>query len=252
MNYDILTRSLKDFLSPKFLTLSFAPLLTAAVVLSILMFIGVGEIVDLIQAGSQSGDFSFIDESSYPILTKILSYAVVHWIIAALFYVFGVFLVVVFSVVIGVLTLGFLTPTVVKTLHSKYYSHLPLPSDTVSISKTVLITLFIFIKFILLLLVCIPFMLIPIFNVLAFNAPFYYLFHKLMVFDVASNVFNKTSYKEALTPYTWQILFITFCFFIFALIPILGLFLQLFFAIYLTHYMFLKVVKQPLTHTRID
>lgn len=250
MNYDILNKSFKDFFSPKFLSLSFAPLIAALVVLSILMFLGVSEIVELIKEGAQNGDFSFIDESSYPLLAKILSFAVVHWLIAGLFYVFGIFLVVVFSVVIAVLTLGFLTPYVVKTLHVKYYSEIPLPKDTLSVFKTVLITIFVFIKFVLLLLVCIPFMFIPIFNIVAFNAPFYYLFHKLMTFDVASNIFSASSYNEALKPYTWQIFFITFCFFILALIPIIGLFLQLFFVIYLTHYIFSKVLTAPVLENK--
>ena len=245
MNYDILSKSLKDFLSPKFLTLSFAPLFVALIVLSILMFLGVNEVIMMIKTASASGDFSFVDEASYPILTKILSFAVVHWMLTALFYVFGIFLVVVFSIVIAVLTLGFLTPHIVKTLHKQYYSHISLPKDTLSVFKTVLITIFVFVKFILLLIICIPFMFIPIFNIIAFNAPFYYLFHKLIIFDVASNIFSASTYNKALKPYTWQILLITLCFFILALIPIIGLFLQLFFVIYLTHYIFSNISKTP-------
>ncbi|MFV0481276.1 MAG: EI24 domain-containing protein, partial [Campylobacteraceae bacterium] len=242
MNYEIFNKSLKDFLSGKFLTLSFAPLLAAAIVLSILMVLGVKELLDLIQTFIDTNSIDPVFKEEYPWLVKILSYGFVHWIISAIFFTFGSLLVVVFSIVIAVLVLGFLTPTVVKTLHQKYYSHLPLPKETLSVSKTLLITLFIFLKFIGLLLICIPFMFIPLVNIIAFNAPFYYLFHKLMVFDVASNIFDESSYKKAIEPFKMQLIVITFCFFILALIPVLGLFLQLFFAIYLTHYIFLKVL----------
>ncbi|MDR0467602.1 MAG: EI24 domain-containing protein [Campylobacteraceae bacterium] len=246
MNNTILAKSFKDFFSPKFLALSFTPLIVALVVLSILMFIGVSEIVDIIREGAKSGDFSFIDESSYPIITKILSFAVVHWIIAMLFYTFGIFLVIIFSIIIAVLTLGFLTPYVVKVLHTKHYSHLPLPKDTLPIPKMVLITVFIFIKFLALLLICLPIIFVPVLHL----TPFYYLFHKLITFDVASSIFSASSYNEALRSHGWQMVFITLCFFVLMLIPVIGLFLQLFFVIYLTHYLFSKIAINPILETK--
>lgn len=242
MNFDILNKSIKDFFSPKFLSLTFIPLVVPLVVLSFLMFLGVSEIVNLISEGSKSGDFAFIDETTYPIIAKILSYTVVHWILSAFFYAFGFFVVVAFSVIIAVLTLGFLTPYVVKTLQAKYYQNVPLPKETLSVFKTILATIFIFVKFLLLLIVCLPFMFIPVVNILAFNAPFYYLFHKLLTFDVASNIFDTKSYKNALSPYFLQLIIITFCFFLLSLVPVVGLFVQLFFVIYLTHYIFIKLM----------
>lgn len=242
MNHDVLTRSLRDFFSSKFLTLSFAPLLGAAIVLSIVMFLGISEVISILKNEIQNDSYIFFNGESYPILTKILSFAVVHYIIGAFLWFIGGFLIVVLSIVVAVLIVGFLTPTVVKILHARYYSHLPLAKDPVSNSKMIIITIGILLKFILLFIICIPFLFIPVVNIAIFNIPFYYLFHKLLIFDVTSNIFSKLSYKKSVESYRWNFMVITFFFYLLALIPIFGLFLQLFFIIYLTHYVFLKIV----------
>ncbi|MDR2099932.1 MAG: EI24 domain-containing protein [Campylobacteraceae bacterium] len=241
MNYaDIFSKSVNDFFSKKFLTLSFAPLLIALVVLSFLMFLGVNEILYVLESMSNDGAEGL--EIDFPILAKILSFAVVHYILTVLIYLLGTFLVLAFSVVIGVLALGFLTPIVVKTLHAKYYSQHELHSA--GTLKTLGITLFIILKFLLLSLLCIPLAFVPILNSFIFGALLFYLFYKLLVFDVISNIVDEKEIKKILNLMGMKLVLICFAFYLLALIPIIGLFLQLFFAIYLTHYFFAVLIKE--------
>ncbi|MDR2635275.1 MAG: EI24 domain-containing protein [Campylobacteraceae bacterium] len=241
MNHiDIFSRSINDFFSKKFLLLSFAPLLIALAVLFCLMLLGASEVLDILQEATADGAAGL--EEDYPILAKILSFAVVHYILAVLVYFLGTFLVVTFGVVIGVLALGFLTPTVVKTLHEKYYSQYEL--RPVSTPKTLKITLFIILKFLLLLLLSIPLMLVPIINTFVFSAVLFYLFYKLLVFDAASNIVGEKEIAELVERIRPKLIFICFIFYLMALRPIAGQFLQLYFAIYLTHYFFITLIKK--------
>jgi hypothetical protein len=241
MNYvEIFSKSVKDFFSKKFLTLSFAPLFIALIALFCLMLLGANEVLYILKTMTIDGAVDF--EVNFPILAKILSFAITHYILTVLIYLFGTFLVFTFGVIIGVLTLGFLTPIVVKTLHKKYYSQYELHS--VSTPRTVVVTLFIILKFLLLLLLCIPLMLIPIINTFVFSAVLFYLFYKILVFDVASNIVNEKGIEQLLEQGRPKLMFICFIFYLLALIPLIGLFLQLFFAIHLTHYFFAILIKR--------
>ncbi|MDR1975613.1 MAG: EI24 domain-containing protein [Campylobacteraceae bacterium] len=235
----VLSKSINDFFSKKFLTLTLLPLFIALGVLLSLALLGAGELLDILKASLDDGTAL---ENSYPIISKILSFAIVHYLISIIIYFFGAFLAVIFSVIIGVLCLGFLTPVVVKTLHKRYYGEYELRS--VSVAKTISTTIFILLKFLLLLILVIPLMFVPVLNILAINAPFFYLFYKLLIFDVTSNITDDVGIKELLRRGGVSLLFITFVFYLLALIPLVGLFLQLFFAIYLTHYIFTFLIKK--------
>ncbi|MDR2081096.1 MAG: EI24 domain-containing protein [Campylobacteraceae bacterium] len=241
MNYiEIFLKSADDFFSKKFLTLSFAPLLIALIVLFCLMLLGANEILHILKAAAIDGGIGF--EVNFPVLAKILSFAAAHYILTILIYLFGIFLVLLFSIAIGVLTLGFLTPTVVKTLHKKYYSQYELSS--VSTPKTLAVTLFIILKFLFFLLLSIPLMFVPIINSFVLGAVLFYLFYKLLVFDVVSNITDEKGIEQLLERNRPKLMFICFIFYLLALIPFFGLFLQLFFAIYLTHYFFTVLIKK--------
>jgi hypothetical protein len=198
------------------------------------MLLGTNEIVNIIQ--------NSVDNEHDSLLSKILNFAAVHYIISGIFYIFGSFLVVVLSIFIAVLALGFFTPIVVKTLHAKYYNTYPVKSF--GTLKSISVIFINFWKFIFIFLLCIPFLFIPFVNIAVFNIPFFYLFYKLLVFDVASNIFDEKNYSQNLRPLKRRLLLTCLVFYFLALIPIFGLFLQLFFAIYLTHYIFSSLIKE--------
>lgn len=229
----IFDKSLKDYLSAKFLGLSFATVLIPMIVMGILLVMGGSEIIDILTQGAQNDDFSFVDGENHPFLVTILKLTFVKWILVTLFYSLGTIFAVLLSLLIAMMVLGFLTPIVVSTLHKKYYSHIGelKPMNSIKVYKAMAMTI---LKFLVLLIVLIPFMWIP----LVINIPFFYLFYKLMVVDVASNMMDENRLKVAEKRWFSKLFFLSLIFFVLSLIPIIGIFLQLFFAIYFAHFFF--------------
>lgn len=230
----IFERSLKDYISPKFLSLSFATLIIPLLILGSLLVIGGGEIFDALSAGATSGDFSFIDASEHPFLVALLRFGVVKWIIATLFYTVGGLFAVLLSLVIAMIVLGFLTPMVVSTLHKKHYQEIGLlhPMKSTTVFRMMGMT---FLKFFVLFIVCLPFLFIPY----IINIPFFYLFYKLMIIDVGSNIMDYENFKAFEKKWFSKLILLSAAFFFLSLIPVIGIFLQLFFATYFAHFFFI-------------
>lgn len=237
----LLEKSLKDYLTPKFLGLSFATLIIPLIVLFFVLIVGGGEFFDILSQGAESGDFTFLSEEQYPILTTILKLSIVKWILVSIFYLFGGLIAVLLSLLIAIIVLGFLTPIVVATIHKRHYLELgSLRSMSTAGSWNMIIM--VILKFVLLLIVAIPFMFIPLINFFAINAPFLYLFHQMMVIDVGSNMMDKSHFLSASKKHFKSLLVLSVMFFALSIIPIVGIFLQLFFAIYYTHFFFEKEI----------
>ncbi len=229
----IFEKSVSDYFSGKFLSLSFVIFLVPMCIFGILLVTGANEIIDIFTQGANTGDFSFLSENEYPFLTAILKFAVVKWIVVTLFYSLGVIFVVLFSLLVAMIILGLLTPMVVKTVHKKHYAHKPPPQPMENIKVYKILSINI-LKFLALFLISIPFMWIP----LVINLPFFYLFYKLVIVDVASNMMSEEKFNKIKKEKFGRLIFLSLCFFVLSLIPIAGIFLQLFFAIYFTHFFF--------------
>jgi len=89
----------------------------------------------------------------------------------------------------------------------------------------------------------IPFYFIPILNIIAFNLPLYYFFHKMLVYDISSNMttreenekikyFNKNSLRAK-----------TLFLYLISLIPFTIFFTAVFYVIYLGNTYFIEVRK---------
>ncbi len=231
---NLFQRSLKDYLSPKFLGLSFAVLFIPLILLGILLIFGGGELLSLLAEGVESGNFEQIGIDEHPILFKILQFGVVQWLIATFFYALGGLFAVLLSLIIAMVVLGFLTPFVVKNLHEKYYQDsLREECSTGSIMKMMFVVI---LKFIVLFILCLPFIFVPF----AINVPFAYLFYKFLVIDVGSNILNQNDLKIFEKRYFLPLAITSIGFFALSMIPIIGIFLQLFFVIYFTHFFFEK------------
>ncbi len=229
---NLFSKSLKDYLSPKYLGLSFATLLIPMILLGWALFYGGGEIIEILSEGAKTGGFDFIDATEHPFLVKILQFSLVKWLVVTFFYTIGGLFAVLLSLLIAMVVLGFLTPSVVKALHVKYYKHITLyPLKNKEIFKLMLITI---LKFVLLFFICLPFVFIPF----VINIPFFYLFYKFLIIDVGSNIVNMQELKEFERKNFFKILAISSIFFFLSLVPVLGIFIQLFFVIYFTHFFF--------------
>ncbi len=230
----LIEKSLKDYLSPKYLGLSFATLLIPMIVLGWALFYGGGEIIEILSEGAKNGGFEFVDASEHPFLVKLLQFGLVKWIIVTFFYTIGGLFAVLLSLVIAMVVLGFLTPSVVKALHVKYYKHLP--AKSMETKKVLLMMASIVLKFVLVFIICLPFVFIPF----VINIPFFYLFYKFLIVDIGSNIMLKDDLKRFEKENFSSIVMASLAFFCLSLIPILGIFMQLFFVIYFTHFFFLN------------
>ncbi|WP_024954151.1 EI24 domain-containing protein [Sulfurospirillum arcachonense] len=233
-----LTKATKDFFSQKFLFMSLTPFIIPILVLGAIFLYGSNELFVLLRDGSVSGDFSYINESEYPTFAYLLSFSVVHWIVMTLFVLLGSFGVVLFSLVIAVITVGLLTPLIVKNVREKNYSHVkPAKADSIIFSLWHIFK--IFMKFLLLLLCSLPFLFIPLFNFMVFQLPFFYLFYRLMMYDLVSVGISDDA-EKIIKENRVYLLIVMGIFFLLSLIPLLGLLLQVFFVVYLSHFILSK------------
>jgi len=245
MHNSTLVKASKDFFTGKFLFLSLAPFIAPILILGTFFVYGSSEFLSLLQEGSSSGDYSYIDENAYPTLTYLLGFAVFHWLIMTLFVLLGTFGIVLFSLVIAVITVGLLTPYIVNAVRKKSYLHVE-STDGDGFLFSLWSIFIIFMKFVLLLLCVLPFLLLPFVNFFIFQLPFFYLFYRLMMYDLISSGVCKDA--ESIIRENRLYLFVVMgIFFFLSLIPLLGLLLQVFFVVYLSHFILNKSKAVELT-----
>ncbi|MDO5046900.1 EI24 domain-containing protein [Campylobacter sp.] len=231
--------AVKDFLTAKFLILSTLPLILSIVILGALMIFGGKEIYTALSMGAASGDFSFLDESAHPYIAQILSYGFMKWIISALFYITGTFFVLILSVFIALIVAGFLTPVVTKEINKRHYQIAEF--ETISLARTLKLMSIVIAKFILLLLISLPLLFVPALNLFIINVPFFYLYYSLLFIDIGSNTLSKNKFEIAwMDGGGYEFKFTALVFYLLCLIPLVGLFLQIFFVIYFSHFFFQK------------
>lgn len=238
MNDLVFIKAFRDFFSKSFLFLSLAPFLIPVILLSSLFYYGGSEFSVLLVEGSQSGDFSFLDESAHPILAFLLGFSVVHWLIITLLGVFGTLGVILLSLVIAMVVVGFLTPQVVRIIRKRHYLHVEAVKPD-SLAKSLSTMALIFLKFLGLFIFCLPFLLLPFVSFFILNIPFFYLFYKFMIYDVLSTGLSKDA-QRVVHENSIYLFIVMVLFFSLSLIPLLGLFFQLFFVAYLTHFILSK------------
>ncbi|MBR8465129.1 EI24 domain-containing protein [Campylobacter sp. faydin G-140] len=232
--------SWRDFLTAKFITLSILPLVLSVAVLISVMMLGGSELWELLLAGAMSGEYVFFDTSSYPLVAKILSFEVVRYLISSLFYILSTFLVVILSVAIALLIAGFLTPIVTREINARHYNIAQ--TSMVGTSRVLWLMTTVIFKFLGILLLCLPFIfIIPILSFFFINIPFFYLYYKFLLIDVASNALSESKFELVwLEGGGFKFILACAVFYIISLVPLLGLFLQLFFIIFLTHIFYQK------------
>ena len=245
MHNSIIVKASKDFFTGKFLFLSLAPFMAPIVILGAFFVYGSNEFIDLLQQGSVSGDYSYIDEAAYPILSYLLGFAVFHWLLVTLFVVFGTFGVVLLSLVLAVITVGLLTPYIVGLVRKNRYPHVKEAIGD-GFLFSIWSTIKIFLKFILLFLCTLPFLLLPFINFFIFQLPFFYLFYRLMMYDLVSCGVCEDA-EHIIKENKIYLFVIMGIFFFLSLIPLFGLLLQVFFVVYLSHFVLSKskVSTQP-------
>ena len=234
----IILLSLNDFFSAKFLTLSVAPIL---IVFSIVF--GVYFLTDI--------DFATllaVDSTTHPWLNWLLSIDFMQSIINFFLYLFIWGLLIVVSVVLSIIVVGFFTPKIVKEVQKRHYSHVKLTNQNFTLSNSLFMYLKIFFIFFTLLLITLPLAIIPGINLAVLYIPFYYLFHNFLVLDVGSSIVSKEEFLKIVKSNKTLFRTTTLILYLISLIPFSGILLQVFFVIVISHEFFMKKEEELLNH----
>ena len=251
---DLLRLSVEDFFTAKILKLSLFPFLITLLVMFTLFFIVAG--MGLEQLGTMNiSSTQTTLQNGIPhtqtvttqfegnaIVQYLLSFALTSWIAGFFVYVVGGFLVLYASIFIALLVIGFLTPPVLRELQRRHYPDVAMVGYSNLLEGLLLIFKWAIIM-LLLFLVFIPLYFIPLVNIVAFNLPLYYFFHKMMTYDIASNICSREENKRIRFFSANKMRLKTFALYLLSLIPFAIFFGALFYVIYLGHTYFLEVRK---------
>ncbi len=255
--------SIRDFFTPPILKLAIFPFIITMILLYGLFFVladfGLDQLQNAsiqieqsqttVQNGHPHTETLSADFTGSGILKFLLQYSVTSWLVSFLLYTVGSFFVLLLSVVVALAVIGFLTPLILKVIQQRHYPDIELVgyghigTITWQFIKSFLMMVFLF--FLLM-----PFYFIPILNIAALNLPFYYFFHKLMVFDVASTITTKEEYALIHVKSANAIRMKTLMLYLVSLIPFTILFATAFYVIYLGHTFFTEV--QNLRHREAE
>ncbi|ENA0072336.1 EI24 domain-containing protein [Campylobacter jejuni] len=231
---DILKLAIKDFLSLKFLKFTLIPLIFSLVLMLFLGVLGFSALLDYFNSLFSVGEDSF--------WAWFYALHFVQILITIISFLFSGFIVIFASVFLALFITSFLTPFIAKEINQKYYHYDN--TNEVSTLKVIFEIFKIFIKFIGIFLLCTLALFLPFINIFVYYLAFYYLFHKLLMIDVTSTILDKESFKNFHSDFSpLEFKFSTLCFYLLSSVPLLGLFLQVFFVIFLTHLSYQRILK---------
>lgn len=247
----ILALSIKDLLTSKMIKYSILPFLGSMIVLYILFFIVAGIGLDslgsmqvhstetTIQNGVVNTDTFQATLEGTALIQWLMSSALTSWIATFLVYTIGSFLTLYFSIFVALLIIGFLTPIILKELQARHY-----PDVEMIGHSNIAEALFLTIKWALIMLILfIPLYFIPFVNIVAFNLPLYYFFHKMMTYDVGSTICTKEENMKIKFFHATTLRLKTLGLYLISLIPFVVFFASVFYIIYLGHSYFIETRK---------
>jgi len=138
------------------------------------------------------------------------------------------------SIYTALAVIGFLTPVIIRRLRQKYYPQLEL-SGYGSPMGALWLLLKSSVAALGLFLLLIPFYFIPVVNLLAFNLPFYYLFHKQLTGDITSEMMTRQESLLVKENQKYRMRMRTLLLYLLSLLPFLWLVIPVFYVIYLAN-----------------
>ncbi|MEN4052374.1 MULTISPECIES: EI24 domain-containing protein [Sulfurimonas] len=248
----ILKKSIQDLFTAKMLQYSILPFVISMIVLYILFFIVAG--IGLEQLGTlEVNSTQTTIENGIPhtdsftatlegtaIIKFLMSSALTSWIATFLVYTIGGFMTLYLSIFVAVIVIGFLTHMILKEIQMRHYQDVEMIGHSNAIEGLFLAMKWIFVM-IILFLVMIPLYFIPFINVIAFNLPLYYFFHKMMTYDVSSSICTKEEDMKIRFFYESTLRLKTLGLYLLSLIPFVIFFASVFYVIYLGHSYFITV-----------
>ncbi|MBU0632285.1 EI24 domain-containing protein [bacterium] len=245
---DIFLASVKDFFTLKMMKYSVAPFIVAMLIIYALFFYFASATIDQLHQstlhieqtqtnvidGMQNTDSYVGDFKGSSVVEFLMGHVITAWMVTFLFYTIGSMFALVISIFVAIIVIAFLTPFVLRELQKRHYIDVEMRGhDNIFISllkvlKWFFIMLLMFILFI-------PFYFVPILNVIMFNIPMYYFFHKMLTYDVSSSITTNQEYKKIMFFAGNDIRIKTFILYLVSLIPFAILFGGIFYVILIGH-----------------
>ena len=256
---ELIKKSLGDFFTPAILKIAIIPLLVTLGVMMVI-FMGLADYslssLDEVIIQVQNGE-EFTVEPNAPfyyiwavnILTFLLQYSITAWLAGFLLFTVGTFFILFFSIFTTLIIIGFLTPTIIETLRKKHHAELVLKGHG-SLVSPIFVAIKSLVVMLLLFMLFIPFYFIPLVNIIAFNLPIYYFFHKLLNFDVTSTMLSSSEYNEIYRTQKNKFRFRTLLLYFVSMIPFITLFSTVFYIVYLANGYFEELKK--VSQNRLD
>jgi len=255
---DIFKNSLKDLLSAKMLKFSLLPFLISMVVLYTLFFVVAGIGLDSLgtlaiestqttmQNGVEHTDSLTAMLQGSAIIQFLMHYTFTSWIASFLIYTVGSFLVLYLSIFVAIIVVGFLTPYILKELQKMHYADIEMVGYSNLVESLLLMLKWAF-TMMLLFFLFIPLYFIPVLNIIAFNFPLYYFFHKMMHYDIGSTILTREEHREIRDRNANRFRLQSLLLYFISLIPFAVFFATVFFVIYLgnTYFLELKKLRTP-------
>ena len=244
--------SIKDLFTSKMLKYSLLPFVLSMLTMYILFFFIAGVGLDqlgtmdvtstqtTIENGIPHTDSFAATLQGTAIIKFLMSSAITSWIASFLVYTIGSFLTLYFSIFIAIIIIGFLTPMILSELQRRHYPDVEMIGYSNIAEALFLVVKWIFIM-IMLFLVLIPIYFIPLLNIIAFNLPLYYFFHKMMTYDVASTMCTRDEAIRIKFFHASTLRLKTLGLYLISLIPFVIFFASVFYVIYLGHSYFLEL-----------
>lgn len=234
---NIFALALGDTLSPRVLLVSLA-----SFVLTIIFFIvaiwflfgGMGALVEWMTQSLQSFEGTieqswFLNMVSLIFITKTVVTILVFLTSAMVtYYLF----LMVYSVIVGFFAGYFIKEIGLTYYPSVMFRGIGLVSYLWMVIKTLLLTTLMF-------MLLFPLVFIPLFNFVLL-VPVFYLFHKLLVLDVASMINSTEEYRALKRLYAGQLRGISLVCFALTIIPFLGVIIYPYYVIVMSHFIFRK------------
>jgi len=246
--------SIKDLFTSKMLKYSILPFILSMLVLYLLFFVLAGMSLDslgsmhvestqtTIQNGIPHTDSFNATLEGTAIIQFLMSHALTSWIATFLVYTIGSFLTLYLSIFVALIIVGFLTPTILKEIQRRHYSDVEIRGHS-NIFEGLFLTLKWIAVMILMFIVFVPLYFIPLVNIVAFNLPLYYFFHKMMTYDVSSTICTKDEAMKIKFFHASTLRLKTFGLYLISLIPFVVFFASVFYIIYLGHSYFIETKK---------
>jgi len=250
----VLSLSIKDLFTSKMIKYSILPFIFSMIIMYVLFFMVAGFGLD--QLGSmdvQSSQTTIQNGISHTesfqatlegtaLIQFLMSSAITSWIATFLVYTIGTFLTLYFSIFVALIVIGFMTPMILKELQARHYQDV----DMVGYSNAAE-GIFVVVKWALamigLFILFIPLYFIPLVNIVAFNFPLYYFFHKVMTYDIASTIATREESKKIMYFNATTLRLKTLGLYLISLIPFVIFFASVFYVIYLGHSYFIELRK---------